>query len=63
MKWASGVFAIAWMMRMRAVKNRERLRETRADNIEVYKSKIKVFYCYICGYSLLKLRKIVLLLK
>ncbi|CAE1159909.1 IQ domain-containing protein H [Acanthosepion pharaonis] len=42
MKWASGVFAIAWMMRMRAIKNRERLRETRADNLEVYKSKIKI---------------------
>lgn len=43
MKWASGVCAIAWLMRLRAMKNREMLQQTRADNVEAFRNKTKIF--------------------
>ncbi|XP_052828092.1 IQ domain-containing protein H isoform X3 [Octopus bimaculoides] len=42
-KWASSIVVVAWTVHLRVQRYKALLRQTRADNIEVYKLKIKAF--------------------
>lgn len=47
LKWAAGVIAISWIMRIKMAKMRHQLRQTRLDQLEAFKRRSKV-YLFLC---------------
>lgn len=42
LKWAAGVIAISWIMRIKMIRMRQQLKRTRLDQLEAFRRRAKV---------------------